>query len=141
MVPSLPYISAVPVDGGLQVRLTTARAVLDVGGDAVTLSAGSVYEFAREAGAVLRLLVDGRTVDLAALADTAGLALEDVVGLVQELVAGQATRPPPGTASPPATCAGRPAASPPSSGAAGWTCSCSTPPSGPTPVTATACTR
>ncbi|WP_373559092.1 winged helix domain-containing protein [Streptomyces sp. Ag82_O1-15] len=91
MVPSLPYIDAVPVDGGPRVRLTTARAVLDVGEDAVTLSAaGAVYEFAREAEAVLRPLVDGRTVDMAALADTAGLALEDVAGLVQELVAGQA---------------------------------------------------
>lgn len=91
MVPSLPYIGAVPVDGRLRVRLTTVRAVLDVGEDAVTLSAaGSTFEFAPEAEAVLRPLVDGRTVDLAALADTAGLVLEDVVALVQELVAGQA---------------------------------------------------
>ncbi|MFH8342887.1 winged helix domain-containing protein [Streptomyces sp. AM6-12] len=57
----------------------------------LTLSAArSTFEFAPEAEAVLRPLIDGRTVDLAALADTAGLALEDVVGLVQELVAGQA---------------------------------------------------
>ncbi|MFF7191139.1 winged helix domain-containing protein [Streptomyces sp. NPDC008222] len=78
-------------DGGLRVRLTTARAVLDVGEDTVTLSAaGTVYEFAPEAEAVLRPLADGRTVDLATLADTAGLALEDVAALVQELVAGQA---------------------------------------------------
>jgi hypothetical protein len=35
-------------------------------------------------------LADGRTVDLAALADTDGLTLEDVVALVQELVAGRA---------------------------------------------------
>ncbi|GAA2919824.1 MULTISPECIES: hypothetical protein [Streptomyces] len=39
MVPSLPYIDGIPADGGLRVRLTTARAVLDVGEDAVTLSA------------------------------------------------------------------------------------------------------
>ncbi|MGW7673799.1 winged helix domain-containing protein [Streptomyces sp. NPDC054775] len=91
MVPSLPYIDTVPVDGGLRVRLTTARAVLEVGEDALTLSAaGSTFEFAPAAEAVLRPLVDGRTVDLAALADAAGLALEDVAGLVQELVAGQA---------------------------------------------------
>ncbi|MFL4910525.1 winged helix domain-containing protein [Streptomyces sp. MMS24-I2-30] len=92
MVPSLPFIDAVPVDGGLRARLTTARAALDVGEDMVTLSAASTaYEFAREAEAVLRPPVDGRTMDLAALADTASLALEDVVGLVlQELVAGQA---------------------------------------------------
>jgi hypothetical protein len=87
----LHHIRAVPVDGGLRVRLTTARAVLDVGEDTVTLSAaGSTFEFAPEAEAVLRPLVDGRTVDLAALAETAGLSLEDVVGLVRELVAGQA---------------------------------------------------
>ncbi|MEV5989355.1 winged helix domain-containing protein [Streptomyces sp. NPDC052051] len=91
MMPSLPYIDAVPADGGLRVRLTTARAVPDVGEDTVTLSAaGSTFEFAPEAEAVLRPLVDARTVDLAALADTAGLALEDAAGLVQELVAGQA---------------------------------------------------
>ncbi|MDX3697615.1 hypothetical protein PV726_47035 [Streptomyces europaeiscabiei] len=91
MVPSLPYIDGVPVDGGLRVRLTTARAVLEVGEDAVTLSAaGSTFVFAPAAEAVLRPLVDGRTVDLAALAGMAGLALEDVAGLVQELVAGQA---------------------------------------------------
>jgi hypothetical protein len=39
---------------------------------------------------VLRPLVDGRTVDLATLADTAGLDVDDVAGLVQALVAGQA---------------------------------------------------
>ncbi|MCX4537987.1 hypothetical protein [Streptomyces sp. NBC_01669] len=39
---------------------------------------------------MLRPLVDGRTVDLGALADTAGLDLEAVTGLVQELVAGPA---------------------------------------------------
>jgi hypothetical protein len=53
-------------------------------------SAGTVYEFAPEAEAVLRLLVDGRTVDLATLADTAGLDVATVAGLVQELVTGQA---------------------------------------------------
>ncbi|GHE13835.1 winged helix domain-containing protein [Streptomyces alanosinicus] len=91
MAPSLPYIDTVPADGGLRVRLTTARAVLNVGEDTVTLSAaGAVYEFAPEAAAVLRPLADGRTMDLATLADTAGLALEDVAALVQELVAGQA---------------------------------------------------
>lgn len=57
----------------------------------MTLSAaGSTFEFAPEAEAVLRPLVDGRTVDLAALAETVGLDVEDVAGLVQELVAGQA---------------------------------------------------
>lgn len=91
MAPSLPYIDAVPADPGLRVRLTSARAVLDVGEDTVTLSAaGSTYEFAPGAEAVLRPLADGRTVDLATLAETAGLAVEDVAGLVQELVAGQA---------------------------------------------------
>ncbi|MEU3201418.1 cupin domain-containing protein [Streptomyces sp. NPDC006996] len=39
MVPSLPYIDTVPVDGALRVRLTTARAMLNVGEDVVTLSA------------------------------------------------------------------------------------------------------
>ncbi|MEV8129034.1 winged helix domain-containing protein [Streptomyces sp. NPDC085944] len=59
MVPSLPYIDTVPVDSALRVRLTTARAVLDVG-DTVTLSAaGIVYEFAPEAEAVLSPLADG----------------------------------------------------------------------------------
>ncbi|MFF3350890.1 JmjC domain-containing protein [Streptomyces sp. NPDC002779] len=91
MVPSLPYIDGIPANPHLRVRLTTARAVLETGEDAVTLSAaGTVYEFAPAAEAVLRPLVDGRTLDLSALADAAGLAAEDVAGLVQELVAGQA---------------------------------------------------
>ncbi|MFD5272146.1 winged helix domain-containing protein [Streptomyces sp. NPDC058335] len=65
--------------------------MLEVGEDVVMLSAaGSTFEFAPEAEAVLRPLVAGRTVDLAALAETAGLPVEDVAGLVQELVAGQA---------------------------------------------------
>ncbi|GAA3099406.1 hypothetical protein GCM10017687_07900 [Streptomyces echinatus] len=65
--------------------------MLDVGEDTVTPSAvGTVYECAPEAEAVLRPLADGRTVDLATLAETAGLALEDVAALAQELVAGQA---------------------------------------------------
>ncbi|MEU8986988.1 winged helix domain-containing protein [Streptomyces sp. NPDC048558] len=91
MVPSLPHIDGVPADGGLRVRLPPARAVLAVGEDAVTLSAaGSTFEFAPAAEAVLHPLVDGRTVDLATLAEAAGLNVEDVAGLVQELVAGQA---------------------------------------------------
>ncbi|MFG3026545.1 JmjC domain-containing protein [Streptomyces sp. NPDC048254] len=74
MVPSLPYIDGVPADGGLRVRLTTARAVLDVGDDAVTLSAaGSTFEFAPAAEAVLRPLVDGQIVDLATRADAGRL--------------------------------------------------------------------
>ncbi|MFE7765362.1 winged helix domain-containing protein [Streptomyces sp. NPDC057438] len=65
--------------------------MLEVGEDAVALSAaGSTFEFAPEAEAVLRPLVDGRTVYLAALAETDGLDVEDVAGLVQEPVAGQA---------------------------------------------------
>ncbi|MGW4735150.1 JmjC domain-containing protein [Streptomyces shenzhenensis] len=91
MVPSLPYIDGIPAHPHLRVRLTTARAVMETDEVVVTLfAAGNRYEFAPEVEAVLRPLVDGRTVDLATLADTAGLALEDVVGLVQELVAGQA---------------------------------------------------
>jgi hypothetical protein len=49
-----------------------------------------MFEFALEAKVVLRPLVVGRTVNLAVLADTAGLDLEGVAGLVQELVAVQA---------------------------------------------------
>ncbi|MDG9709638.1 JmjC domain-containing protein [Streptomyces sp. DH10] len=91
MAPSLPYVDAVPADGDLRVRLTTARAVLEVDDDAVTLAAaGSAYEFAPAAEAVLRPLVDGETVALATLAAAAGLDVESVAGLVQELVAGQA---------------------------------------------------
>lgn len=91
MVPSLPYIDAIPAEGSLRVRLTTARAVLETDEDAVMLSAaGSTYECAPAAEAVLRSLVDGRTTDLATLAETAGPALEDVAELLQELVAGQA---------------------------------------------------
>ncbi|WP_205614339.1 winged helix domain-containing protein [Streptomyces dangxiongensis] len=65
--------------------------MVDVGEDVVTLSAAaSMFEFALAAEAVLRPLVAGRTVDLAGLAETAGLDVEDVAVLLQELVAGQA---------------------------------------------------
>ncbi|MEU4655034.1 cupin domain-containing protein [Streptomyces sp. NPDC023723] len=91
MVPSLPYADAVPADGDLRVRLTTARAVLEIGDDAVFLdAAGSTYEFAPAAEAVLRPLVDGQSVALATLAAAAGLDVASVADLVQELVAGQA---------------------------------------------------
>jgi hypothetical protein len=91
MAPSLPYVGTVPADGDLRVRLTTARAVLDVDDDAVTLAAaGNTYEFAPAAEPVLRPLVDGETVALATLAAAADLEVESVAGLVQELVAGQA---------------------------------------------------
>ncbi|MFE9677166.1 aldo/keto reductase [Streptomyces sp. NPDC006259] len=70
MVPSLPYIDGTSADPGPRVRLTTARAALEIGEDAVTPSAaGSTFEFAPATEAVLRPLVDGRTVDLATLAE------------------------------------------------------------------------
>ncbi|MBC7272921.1 MAG: hypothetical protein H5T76_30135 [Streptomyces sp.] len=91
MAPSLPYVDGVPADGDLRVRLTTARAVLEVDDDAVMLAAaGNSYEFDPAAEAILRPLVDGETVALATLAAAAGLDVESVAGLVQELVAGQA---------------------------------------------------
>ncbi|MFD8915036.1 JmjC domain-containing protein [Streptomyces sp. NPDC059575] len=91
MVPSLPHVGTVPADPDLRVRLTTARAVLESTDDAVTLAAaGSTYEFAPAAEAVLRPLVDGETVAPATLAAGAGLDVESVTGLVQELVTGQA---------------------------------------------------
>jgi hypothetical protein len=91
MAPSLPHVAGIPADGGLRVRLTTARAVLEVGEDAVTLAAaGCEYEFAPAAEKVLRPLVDGESMTLATLAGAAGLDVESVAGLVQELVAGQA---------------------------------------------------
>ncbi|GAA3312201.1 hypothetical protein GCM10020295_83420 [Streptomyces cinereospinus] len=91
MVPSLPYVGPVPADGDLRVRLTTARAVLEVSDDAVTLAAAdNAYEFAPAAEQVLRPLVDGQTVALATLAAAADLDVTAVAGLVQELVTGQA---------------------------------------------------
>ncbi|MFJ8732284.1 JmjC domain-containing protein [Streptomyces bauhiniae] len=91
MAPSLPHVGPVPADPDLRVRLSTARAVLETGDDAVTLAAaGNTYEFAPAAEAVLRPLVDGETVALSTLAMGAGLDLESVTGLVQELVSGQA---------------------------------------------------
>ncbi|MEU9438424.1 hypothetical protein [Streptomyces sp. NPDC048252] len=55
------------------------RAVPEVGehgGDAVAVR--SAFAFAPAAEAVLRPLIDGRSVGRAALADTAGLASDDV---------------------------------------------------------------
>lgn len=51
-VPSLPYIDGIPANPHLRERLTTARTVLDVGENAVTLTAANaVYECAPEAEA------------------------------------------------------------------------------------------
>ncbi|MFJ9854828.1 cupin domain-containing protein [Streptomyces sp. NPDC101150] len=91
MAPSLPYVDSVPADPGLRVRMTTTRASLTATDGTVHLAAaGTVYEFAREAGPALRALVDGGEHTLGDLAETAGLDVGDVAGLVHELVQGQA---------------------------------------------------
>lgn len=91
LAPSLPHLEQVPADRRLTVRMTTARAVLTTTDDAVVLvAAGAEYEFAPAAERVLRPLVNGQSLTLADLADTAGLPVEDVAALVGELVRGQA---------------------------------------------------
>ncbi|MEY9948394.1 cupin domain-containing protein [Kitasatospora sp. GAS1066B] len=91
--PSLPYVEAILPKPEITVRLTAARAKLTTNPDAGTVTlaaAGTEWEFADQAGPVLRALLTGEAATLAELADTAGLEIKDVAGLLSVLIKGQA---------------------------------------------------
>ncbi|WP_329583472.1 cupin domain-containing protein [Streptomyces sp. NBC_01361] len=96
MRPSLPFVSEVPADAELLVRMTSARARIEPGavGDGVTLrAAGGSWDLAAAARPMLELLlatIGGTPVRLGDLAAAAGASVEDVAALVGEFVAGQA---------------------------------------------------
>ncbi|MER5783081.1 cupin domain-containing protein [Streptomyces mobaraensis] len=91
MAPSLPYLTGVPADPDVRVRMTTARAVLTTTEDTVALAAaGHSYEFASAAGPALAMLVTDGEHRVGDLARAAGITAADAAGLVQVLVDGQA---------------------------------------------------
>ncbi len=93
--PSLPYVTGVPADPTLRVRLATARAELataDDGSAVVLRATGKEWDMAPEAGPLLRRLIDAvpGAVSLAELANAAGVSLDDAAAVVWALVDGQA---------------------------------------------------
>ncbi|MFB6603599.1 cupin domain-containing protein [Streptomyces noursei] len=89
--PSLPYVTDLPPNPAICVRLTCSRAHLSHNGDVVTLSAaGTAWDFAAPAHPILSALLPGHPVTLAELAERASLPLTDVATLMSILVQGQA---------------------------------------------------
>ncbi|MFI8353873.1 JmjC domain-containing protein [Streptomyces cyaneofuscatus] len=89
--PSLPHLASVPERPWITVQLTTARARIDQGDDAVTFSgAGSAWTFALPVAPALRLLAAGRPVTLTDLAAESDLTLGQAAEVVTALVKGQA---------------------------------------------------
>ncbi|MFI2078554.1 cupin domain-containing protein [Streptomyces triculaminicus] len=88
---SLPYVTAVPPEPGITVRMTCPRAHLTGGEGTVTLAAaGTEHDFAAPARPVLESLVTGEPVTVGDLAERSGLDVEAVAELVSVLVQGQA---------------------------------------------------
>ncbi|WP_329368816.1 cupin domain-containing protein [Streptomyces sp. NBC_00669] len=90
--PSLPYITSVPQDPSVQVRLTTGRARItgvDEGGQHFVrlTAAGSETDFAPTVRPLLELLVTGGWRRLGDLADAASIPVAAAAELVSELVA------------------------------------------------------
>ncbi|WP_411140075.1 JmjC domain-containing protein [Streptomyces sp. x-80] len=93
MRPSLPHITDVPAVPAVRVRLTTARADLELTGDGVTFRAcGNEWDMATEAAPLLRGLLSAvpGSISLGELADRAGIAVEDAAQVIADLVSGQA---------------------------------------------------
>ena len=87
---SLPFLSAVPAEAQLTLRLTTPRAHLNHEADGVRLRAGGQdWSFAPQAAAVLKALLPGRAVTFGELAELAQLPLADVAALATELATNQ----------------------------------------------------
>lgn len=88
---SLPHLASVPAQPGITVQLTTPRAHVDQGDDAVTFSgAGSEWTFAPPVAPALRLLATGGPVALSDLAAESDLPLGQAAEVVTALVNGQA---------------------------------------------------
>ncbi len=84
---SLPYVSNVPDDPELAVRLTTPRARLDSLGNSVRLRAGNEeWQFDLAAQPVLSALIGGQARPLSELAALSGLEISAIAELASELV-------------------------------------------------------
>ncbi|WP_033213561.1 cupin domain-containing protein [Kitasatospora phosalacinea] len=91
LVPSLPYVTAVPPDPELRVRLVTTRAALTADREKTVrlTTGGEEWTFAVKARPMLTLLADGERHRLAELAQAAGITLAQAARVVTELVDGQ----------------------------------------------------
>ncbi|MGW6833844.1 hypothetical protein ACWGCI_10600 [Streptomyces sp. NPDC054949] len=88
---SLPHLSTVPADPRTTVKLTTPRAHLDQNDQVVTLAcAGKEFTFTLPVTPLLHLLVEGRPVTLATLAQHSALSIDQVAEVMTALTAGQA---------------------------------------------------
>jgi hypothetical protein len=88
---SLPHLTGVPAEPGINVQATVVRARIDQDDQAVTFAgAGNEWAFALSVAPLLRLLAGGRPATLADLAAESGLTLVQVSEVVSALVAGQA---------------------------------------------------
>ncbi|MEN8650978.1 cupin domain-containing protein [Streptomyces sp. 21So2-11] len=89
--PSLPYLSAVPPQADLPVRLLANRPRLttDADGLAVLAAGGEEWSFAGQARPLLDLLLDGQSHALGVLAEAAQVSVGQAATLVTELVSGQ----------------------------------------------------
>jgi hypothetical protein len=93
--PSLPFVSALPADPLIRVRLTTARAELTASadGDGVTFRAtDNEWDLDDAAAPLLRCLMEAvpGSVTLGKLATVAGIDVDDVAAVVWELIDGHA---------------------------------------------------
>ncbi|WP_274562464.1 cupin domain-containing protein [Streptomyces spiramyceticus] len=91
LLPSLPYVAAIPPDPNLSVQLVVARPALQATPEgAVRLTAGGEeWTFAAQALPLLGLLARGDSHRLADLATASGLTLAQAAGVVTELVSGE----------------------------------------------------
>ncbi|WP_034089112.1 cupin domain-containing protein [Streptacidiphilus albus] len=91
--PSLPYVSSLPAEREIAVRITAPRAEVTSNPTAgtVTLSAaGTAWDFSDRAAPILQTLLTGSTVSIGELADAAHLEAKDVASVLTVLVQGQA---------------------------------------------------
>ncbi|MFG1876689.1 cupin domain-containing protein [Sphaerisporangium sp. NPDC049003] len=90
LAPSLPYLTAVPAQAAVAVRLLTLRAHLDREGGTVRLRAGGQsWQFHAAAQPMLEALLSGASYALGELAELAALSLPDVAAVVSDLVSHQ----------------------------------------------------
>ncbi|MEZ0070588.1 hypothetical protein ABIA32_006641 [Streptacidiphilus sp. MAP12-20] len=88
---SLPYVSGVPANPAITVRLTAPRAHLSLDNSMATLAAaGTAWDFSDQAVPMLRALLDGTPHTLGGLANLADLEVKDVAEVVTTLIEGQA---------------------------------------------------
>ncbi|MEW1676013.1 cupin domain-containing protein [Streptomyces noursei] len=87
-IPSLPFVSGIPADKNLHVRLTASGAwhEVDSEGHVVMSAGGQQWTFAAPALAIVEHLTGGKTASIGELAVASSLSVGQVATLVSELV-------------------------------------------------------